>query len=459
MDFVNERATFQHDDIFHRLDFAKKAMALIESHPAERGACVVSIDAPWGMGKSTFLRMWKNELNSYNQEETKWQEPLFTRASNSCIYYNAWENDYYENALIPLLFTMCGSLSTEIDEKEEKKLPLLQRVVGAGAGVLGYFACFSTTQDQGLASAVGGLTAAATESIMEKFRNNDLNGLRKQYENEWDIRQDFRNAVLELTKETGRLYFFIDELDRCKPLFAVQTLECIKHFFNIPNVVFVFATDISQLVHSVAGIYGQGMNAGGYLSKFFDYQLHLPVPEINDLLKYAYPKIAVGSGFYDIANEIRETFIVTPREMPIIINQAYALWNSLSLSIYVRDISYGFSYFVCIFALKFKWPEQYTKLFHGTLEWRNRIDEKKFMTVYNFFTYTEKWARKSSIELNREINKVDSEIMKKSSDQNAVMTYDHEEMEWLYLLYNTCRNQHFGARTIGEVLHTIFEVF
>lgn len=462
MDIVNENATFQHDDIFHRVDFAKKAMALIESHPAGRGACVVSIDAPWGMGKSTFLRMWKNELDSYNQEETACQEPLFTRSTNSCIYYNAWENDYYENAFIPLLFTISGSLIIEKDEKEErekKKRDLLRKVTSAGAGILGFMACASTTKNPELATGIGALTTTAVDSFMQMFDNSDLDVIGQQYEKEIALRQEFSKAVAELAETAGRLFIFVDELDRCKPLFAVQTLECIKHFFNIPNVVFVFATDISQLVHSVAGIYGEGMNAGGYLSKFFDYQLHLPVPEISDLLQYAYPRIAVGSGFYDIANEIREAFIVTPREMPIIINQAYALWNSLNLSVYVRDISYEFSYFVCIFALKFKWPEQYTKLFHGTLEWRNRIDEKKFMTVYNFFTYTEKWVRKSSIELNKELNKVDSELMKKSSDQNAVMTYDDEEMEWLYLLNNTCRNQHFGARTIGEVLHTIFEVF
>lgn len=462
MDIVNENATFQHDDIFHRLDFAKKAMALIESHPAERGACVVSIDAPWGMGKSTFLRMWKNELDSYNQEETACQEPLFTRAPNSCIYYNAWENDYYENAFIPLLFTISGSLIIEKDEKEErekKKRDLLRKVTSAGAGILGFMAFASTTKNPELATGIGALTTTAVDSFMQMFDNSELDVIGQQYEKEIALRQEFSKAVAELAETAGRLFIFVDELDRCKPLFAVQTLECIKHFFNIPSVVFVFATDISQLAHSVAGIYGEGMNAGGYLSKFFDYQLHLPVPEISDLLQYAYPRIAVGSGFYDIANEIREAFVITPREMPIILKQAYSLWNSLSLNAYSTNTSYCFSYLVFVYAIKFKWPEQYFKLFHGTLEWRNRIDEKKFMTVYDFFSYTAKWVRENGSTLQKEIEKIRDEKAKMRNKQDAVMTYSDEEMDWLNLLNNTCYNQHFGTRTIGEVLHKTFELF
>ena len=80
------------------------------------------------------------------------------------------------------------------------------------------------------------------------------------------------------------------------------------------------------------------------------------------------------------------------------------------------------------------------------------------MTVFNFFAYTEKWVRKSAAMLQTEMEKVDTERRKRKYDQSIVMTYDDEEMEWLYLLNNTCRNQHFGTKTIGEVLHTIFEI-
>lgn len=260
MDTVNEQATFQQDDVFHRADFAKKAMILINSHPANRGACVISIDAPWGMGKSTFLRMWMNELIGNNSQDSS-QNAIFEPISNVCIYYNAWENDYYENAFIPLLFTICGSLLTEKDEKEgreQKKRDLLRKITSAAAGILSFFACASSTNNPELSTAIGGMTTTAVDSFMKLFDDSDLDAIGHHYEKDLQARNDFRRAVADLAQAAGRLFIFVDELDRCKPLFAVHTLECIKHFFNIPNVVFVFATDICQLSHSVAGIYGQG---------------------------------------------------------------------------------------------------------------------------------------------------------------------------------------------------------
>lgn len=453
MDIVNENATFQHDDIFHRLDFAKKAMALIESHPAERGACVVSIDAPWGMGKSTFLRMWKNELDSYNQEETECQEPLFTRSTNSCIYYNAWENDYYENAFIPLLFTMCGSLSTEIDEKEEKKLSLLQKVVGAAAGVLGYFTCVSTTQDQGLATAVGGLAGAATESIMKMFKKEDLDAISQNFLKDIEMRQDFRNAVSDLAQEAGKLFFFIDELDRCKPLFAIQTLECIKHFFNIPNVVFVFATDISQLARSVAGVYGQGINAGGYLSKFFDYQLHLPTPNVYDIMLYAYPRISIDSDYYGVLNEIIHSIGLTPREMPLIIKQVNTLWNVYNLTSKGFYPAYVVSYLILFLGMKYRLPDVYHSFFAGSLDWQNHINEVSCKSAYEMLYYTFN---------NLQIDKVkESEIAKwEQLYDSALQTRKPKfsvdyNLPHLFAYFSKCTLNEM--RSLREVLQTVFE--
>jgi predicted KAP-like P-loop ATPase len=63
----------------------------------------------------------------------------------------------------------------------------------------------------------------------------------------------------------------VDELDRCRPTYAIQTLELVKHLFNVPGLIFIFALDIEQLSHSVQTVYGQNMDAQGYLCRFFDY--------------------------------------------------------------------------------------------------------------------------------------------------------------------------------------------
>ena len=73
--------------------------------------------------------------------------------------------------------------------------------------------------------------------------------------------------------------FFVDELDRCRPLYAIELLERIKHIFDIPGLIFVISIDKEQLGHSLRCIYGQGMNVDGYLRRFIDYDYFLPAHE------------------------------------------------------------------------------------------------------------------------------------------------------------------------------------
>ena len=79
-------------------------------------------------------------------------------------------------------------------------------------------------------------------------------------------------------QKKGKLVIIIDELDRCRPTFAIQTLELAKHLFAIPGLVFIFALDIEQLSCSAKTVYGSGMDAAGYLCRFFDYIGKMPKP-------------------------------------------------------------------------------------------------------------------------------------------------------------------------------------
>lgn len=54
MDMINPNATFEKDDIFHRVQYVQMAMRLTKRHPVDRGACVIAIDSPWGMENQLF---------------------------------------------------------------------------------------------------------------------------------------------------------------------------------------------------------------------------------------------------------------------------------------------------------------------------------------------------------------------------------------------------------------------
>lgn len=457
MDNVNEKATFPKDDIFHRVDFAKKAMALIKSHPENRGACVISIDAPWGMGKSTFLRMWMNELDRYNGENEFYQAPLFEQHKNLCVYYNAWENDYYDNALLPLLYTICGCISVEkrkTDDWEEKKTSKLKNLIGAGAGILGFVSCAHATQNPGLATMVGGLASATADALLHMFEKKELTAITEQYEKDRKNRQEFQNAISELAELAGKLYIFVDELDRCKPLFAIQTLECIKHFFNIKNVVFVFATDICQLAYSVAGVYGQGINAGGYLSKFFDYQLHLPAPNVYDIMKYSYPQISIDRDYYGILNEIIHSIGLTPREMPLIIKQVNTLWSIYNLNSEGFYPSFVVPYLTLFLGMKYRLPDIYQSFFAGSMEWKNHVSKASSQTAYEMLEYTF-----TNLQIDKEKG---SEITRWDQIYETALrtrkAKDSIDFNLPHLFAYFSRHTLNEMRSLREVLQTIFEI-
>ena len=71
----------------------------------------------------------------------------------------------------------------------------------------------------------------------------------------------------------------INELDRCRPSYAVELLEVAKHLFSADRIVFVLAVNCDQLAHSVTALYGNDFDAEGYLRRFFDVDFQLPEPD------------------------------------------------------------------------------------------------------------------------------------------------------------------------------------
>ena len=89
--------------------------------------------------------------------------------------------------------------------------------------------------------------------------------------------------TLAQSKENRPLIVVIDELDRCRPSYAVELLEVAKHLFAVDHIVFVLAVNRSELAHSIRALYGSGFDAEGYLRRFFDVDFRLPAPDRDSL--------------------------------------------------------------------------------------------------------------------------------------------------------------------------------
>ena len=105
------------------------------------------------------------------------------------------------------------------------------------------------------------------KEIEEYLENRDLN-LRATL----DYKDAFKEAVVELKKslEKEKIVIIVDELDRCKPVYAVEMLENLKHFYDESGIVFIVSTDIDQLTHTIKKLYGESFDADLYLQRFFE---------------------------------------------------------------------------------------------------------------------------------------------------------------------------------------------
>ena len=110
--------------------------------------------------------------------------------------------------------------------------------------------------------------AAETSKILSE----QAQALLRRFEQSKTTIRDFKKSLAAFVSslETPPFFILIDELDRCRPPYAISMLERIKHLFDADGVVFIVATDTGQLQHSINVVYGNNFNSAKYLSRFFN---------------------------------------------------------------------------------------------------------------------------------------------------------------------------------------------
>ena len=207
---------------------------------------VFSITAPWGCGKTYFI---ENLIKTLEEDSIN-------------ILYNAWESDFYDSPLIPLLVELLNKLESINSKTElEKDIKFAKKIAKN--------ICNKTSFQIGVNIGVASCSA-------------NFNPNKKMFKSEYieikNLIQDFKKKLNNIQEKLNKkIIIFIDELDRCNPLYTIRTLEIIKHFFGISNIVFVLALDKSQIENSVRTVFGveQGTESS-YLRKFIDAEFQLP---------------------------------------------------------------------------------------------------------------------------------------------------------------------------------------
>lgn len=242
---------------------------------------VLSIDSKWGSGKTTFIRMWEQYLKNEGYK---------------VIYFNAWENDINEDALSALVAEIKNAIQIAPDQEKSKEifekirsitirlfkrsLPVVVKLTTAGL------------------LDVNELVENAVSSAAEKLALDSIEDYEKRKEDIKNFKQELEEFTSSLSGESGKpLIFFIDELDRCRPNFAIEVLEKAKHFFNVRNIIFVISIDRKELGHSIKAIYGNEFDTDGYLRRFIDLNYILPTPNLQAYCNFLIERFQFNSYF------------------------------------------------------------------------------------------------------------------------------------------------------------------
>ncbi|NBX67245.1 MAG: hypothetical protein EBQ96_09655 [Proteobacteria bacterium] len=257
--------TFKNFDKYNREAFAKqltKALKVLSLY--DDGAYVLSLNARFGSGKSTFIRMWKADLEA---------EP----ESHSVIILNAWESDFSEDPILPI----CHALLESLPEKSSKAATMLKKTMKSVIAAVTLTSSAILEKHTGIN--VTDISKASTEAALEKKEIQEIGEeIFEVYTFKRDALKHLRNALADYAKslEHKPLVIFVDELDRCRPAYAVHFLETIKHIFSVNNVCFVLAVDRAQLKASVRQLYGD-VDFEGYYKKFVTREADLPDGNAN----------------------------------------------------------------------------------------------------------------------------------------------------------------------------------
>lgn len=245
----------------------------------------IFIDAPWGMGKSFFSKALQEKV-----EEERITRIEFGKKEINFININAWETDYFSDPMKSLIGEINNSSCELTDDAKEKAEKLLSRGFQA-LKKIGLNRGLSFIMEAGLDRVlckIGFDEAKRKEFIdifneTEEINTNEL----EEYKKYKELVTSFK---ISLSKDEKLKVIVIDELDRCKPTYAIELLETVKHFFGVKNIIFIFLVNKEQLKSIASTSYLTEDKCSEYFEKFFDIQFNLPKLEYEDFIQIEYDK-------------------------------------------------------------------------------------------------------------------------------------------------------------------------
>lgn len=249
-------------DRFGRAKLAERLTGFLSRLP---DGAVMAIDSPWGEGKTWFGKRWCASLND---------------AGFQTAYVDCFQRDHLDDPFTMIAgefieLAKAGKPEVEVRLWEAGKklgVALLPAAARFAVNTIGHLAIGKANLSEDITNALDGVDDSVSEALEELVSSH-----LTEYQASKKSLEAFKQTLAELTVESEKpIVIFLDELDRCRPDFAVRTIERVKHFFDVPGVIFVLLLNRRQMNAAVEGLYGPKVDADAYLSKFIPISLTLP---------------------------------------------------------------------------------------------------------------------------------------------------------------------------------------
>ncbi len=262
-------------DLLNRKKNVEILTRLIESTTGPR---VISVDAEWGNGKTIFLKMWAQHLRNIN---------------HAVVEFNAWETEFCKNPFIAL-FSELEIALTQNDNSVGKDRQI--RAVGkeifkeiiSVASKINAISVGYAGLNVGIG--IGSNSDSVTDENIIEYK--DAIKLLKEFKS---LLEQTASKLYEL--ECKSLVIVVDELDRCRPSYALELLENARHIFGVKDIVFILGINRSQLEHSIEALYGSKFDAQEYTRRYFDVDYKLPSPSRSNFIENLILKINIENYF------------------------------------------------------------------------------------------------------------------------------------------------------------------
>jgi len=294
-------------DFTHYVD----ALADILLDPDTRTPLTLGIFGPWGSGKTSLMTMLKKRLDARRRQEKQQTRQGEIVRSHLSVWFNAWLYSREEALWRTLILRVLAELRREVGsvaarqllDKMEADLVRTVEPPSLGELIIGSQALLSGSDEtaefrlplvtgleilQEVAEAraeapdTEDVTQAAVTALVQTVGQMHTALRRERIEALETFRQDFQELVRKFVKP-GFLVVFVDDLDRCLPEKALQVLESIKLFLDVPGCIFVLGLDPQAIQDAVRTRYRDEVKARQYLEKIIQLPFLLPPIETENM--------------------------------------------------------------------------------------------------------------------------------------------------------------------------------